>query len=159
MADRIAIPIRNPKGDVVAYAGRFPGEPPGDTPKYKFPPGFRKSQELFNIDRAFKEPEEMPLVIVEGFFGCMNLWQLHHRKVVALMGSSMSEIQEALIKQHMTTNTRIIVMLDEDEAGRAGREDIALRLSKFVFVKIQSFTEEGFQPEKLKADDLIEIFN
>ena len=27
MADRIAIPIHNVKGEVVAYAGRFPGEP------------------------------------------------------------------------------------------------------------------------------------
>ena len=56
MADRIAIPIHNVKGEVVAYAGRFPGEPGEDTPKYKLPPGFRKSQELFNLDRAVKEP-------------------------------------------------------------------------------------------------------
>ena len=57
MADRIAIPIHNAEGKVVAYAGRFPGEPPDeDTPKYKLPQGFRKSQELFNIDRAIKEP-------------------------------------------------------------------------------------------------------
>jgi DNA primase len=52
MADRIAIPIHNIKGEVVAYAGRFPGEPAEDTPKYKLPPGFRKSQELFNLDRG-----------------------------------------------------------------------------------------------------------
>src|SRR5581483_533972 len=43
MADRIAIPIHNAKGEVVAYAGRFPGEPSEDTPKYKLPQGFRKS--------------------------------------------------------------------------------------------------------------------
>ena len=46
MADRIAIPIHNAEGEVVAYAGRFPGEPAEDTPKYKLPQGFRKSQEL-----------------------------------------------------------------------------------------------------------------
>jgi DNA primase len=50
MADRIAIPIHNVKGEVVAYAGRFIGAPPEGAPKYKLPPGFRKSQELFNID-------------------------------------------------------------------------------------------------------------
>ena len=67
MADRIAIPIQNVKGEVVAYAGRFPGEPAEDTPKYKLPQGFRKSQELYNIDRAIKE-QGHALVIVEGFF-------------------------------------------------------------------------------------------
>ena len=61
MAERIAIPIHNPEGNVVAYAGRWPGEPAEDTPKYKLPQGFRKSLELFNIDRAIKEPADKPL--------------------------------------------------------------------------------------------------
>ena len=33
MAGRIAIPIHNPNGEVVAYAGRYAGEPDKDTPK------------------------------------------------------------------------------------------------------------------------------
>src|ERR1039457_6619445 len=84
MAGRVAIPIHNEQGNVVAYVGRWPGEPPGDTPKYKLPPGFRKSLELFNIDRAVKEPSDKPLVIVEGFFDCMKLYQHGCRRVVAL---------------------------------------------------------------------------
>ena len=100
MAERIAIPIHNPEGNVVAYAGRWLGEPPGDVPKYKLPQGFRKSLELFNIDRAIKEPGDLPLVVVEGFFGCMKLHQHGCRKAVALMGSSMSAAQEELIRKH-----------------------------------------------------------
>src|SRR5476651_2433482 len=84
MADRIAIPIHNVKGEAVAYAGRSPGEPGEDTPKYKLPPGFRKSQELFNLDRAAKEPADQPIIIVEGFFDAMKLHQHGCRKVVAL---------------------------------------------------------------------------
>jgi DNA primase len=56
MTGRIAIPICNAEGAVVAYAGRFAGEPDKDTEKYKLPPGFRKSIEIFNVERAFKEP-------------------------------------------------------------------------------------------------------
>lgn len=138
MADRIAIPIHNVKGEVVAYAGRFPGEPGEDTPKYKLPQGFRKSQELFNIDRAIKEPANMPLVIVEGFFDAMKLHQHGCRKVVALMGSTLSAAQEELIRQHTNSQSHVIVMLDENEAGKAGREDIACRLSKFCFVRVLS---------------------
>jgi len=157
MAERIAIPIHNPEGNVVAYAGRWPGEPEGDTPKYKLPQGFRKSLELFNIDRAIKEPPEKPLVIVEGFFDCMKLHQHGCRKVVALMGSTMSAAQEELIRKHTNGESHIIVMLDEDEAGSAGREDIACRLAKFCFVKVHAFDKPGTQPENLSADEVNQI--
>jgi DNA primase len=154
MAGRIAIPIHNPDGAVVAYAGRFPGEPPGDTPKYKLPQGFRKSLELFNIDRAVKEPRDKPLVIVEGFFGCMNLWQHGCRRVVALMGSTMSEAQEETIRKCTDRHSQVIVVLDEDEAGRAGRGDIAVRLAKFVFVRIHVLDQEDRQAEHLSAEEV-----
>ena len=158
MAGRIAIPIQNPEGKVVAYAGRFPGEPPDEnTPKYKLPPGFRKSQELFNIDRASKEPADRPLVIVEGFFDCMKLHQSGYRKVVALMGSTMSATQEELIRRHTDRNSQVIVMLDENEAGQAGRDDIACRLSKFCFVKVHTFDKADAEPEHLTAEELQEI--
>ena len=155
MAGRIAIPIHNADGKVVAYAGRWPGEPAEDTPKYKLPPGFRKSLELFNLDRACKEPG--PLIIVEGFFGAMKLWQHGVRKVVALMGSTLSVAQEELIRRHTDRTSQVIVLLDEDEAGRAGREDIAVRLAKIVFVKVHTFDEEGQQPENLSADEVLKI--
>ena len=158
MADRIAIPIQNPEGKVVAYAGRLPGEPAEGTPKYKLPQGFRKSQELFNIDRAIKEPADKPLIIVEGFFDCMKLHQFGFRKVVALMGSTMSAAQEELIKRHTDRNSQVIVMLDEDEAGKAGREDIAVRLAKFCFVKTHVFDKPDTQPDQLSAEDVAALF-
>jgi DNA primase len=157
MAERIAIPIHNPSGEVVAYAGRWPGEPPGDTPKYKLPQGFRKSLELFNLDRASKEPAEKPLVIVEGFFDCMKLHQHGCRKVVALMGSTLSAAQEDLIRTHTDCSSQVIVMLDQDEAGQHGREDIACRLAKFVFVKIHAFEKSNMQPEHLSAEEVQEL--
>jgi DNA primase len=157
MAGRIAIPIHNANGEVVAYAGRLIGEPSDENPKYKLPPGFKKSLELFNIDRASKESPDRELVIVEGFFDCMKLHQLGHKKTVALMGSSMSPAQEELIRKYTSSNSHVVVMLDEDEAGDAGREDIACRLSKFCFVKVHQFDDPGAQPEDLSADELHQI--
>ncbi len=158
MAERIAIPVHNGEGKVVAYAGRFPGEPPdGNTPKYKLPPGFKKSLELFNLDRAKKEPRELPLIVVEGFFDCMKLHQHGVKKVVALMGSTLSSAQEELIRQHTDRHSQVIVMLDEDEAGRAGREDIATRLSRFVFVKTHVFAEENRQPSQMTAEEITSL--
>ena len=116
-----------------------------------------KSLELFNIDRASRESSEKVLVIVEGFFDCMKLHQLGHRKTVALMGSSMSPAQEELIREHTDTNSRVILMLDEDEAGQAGRQDIAARLTRFCFVKTHIFDEAGMQPETLSVEEVHEI--
>ena len=154
MFDRIAIPIHNVEGQVVAYAGRTVLEVTGEMPKYKLPTGFRKAQELFNADRAFKEPADKPLVIVEGFFDCVKLHQLGCRRVVALMGNTMSEAQEEIIRKRTDGNSRIIVMLDEDEAGRGTREGIAARIAKFAFVRLYVFETEGRQPEDLSTEEI-----
>lgn len=158
MKDHVVIPINNIDGQVVAYAGRWPGEPPEGTGKYKFPAGFRKSLELFNLDRAIKENREKPLVIVEGFFGAIHLHQLGHRKVVALMGSSMSSAQEELLRKHIASETKVLVMLDEDDAGHAGRADIAARLAPFMFTKTHTFAEAGRQPEDLTVEEARQLF-
>ncbi len=156
MAGRIAIPVHNGEGKVVAYAGRFPGEPPdANTPKYKLPPGFKKSLELFNLDRAIKEPG--PLMLVEGFFDCMKLHQHGVRKVVALMGSTLSPAQEELIRKHTDRHSQVIVLLDEDDAGREGRETIAARLARFLFVKTHVFEQEGQQPSQLSAEEVQDV--
>lgn len=158
MTGRVVIPIHNREGQLVAYAGRLPGAPPDeDTPKYKLPPGFRKAQELFNSHRAFREPDDAPLVIVEGFFDCLVLWQQGIRRVVALMGSSLSAQQEEMIAPAVNPQSRIVLMLDEDDAGKAARGEIAARLSKFCFVKTHVFDEPNMQPEQLAAEDLKEI--
>ncbi len=154
MAERIAIPICNPDGKIVAYAGRWPGEPPNDTPKYKFPQGFRKSLELFNLNRAIKEPAGISLIIVEDFFDVMKLYQYGYRKVVALMDSTMSLSQEDLIRQHTTCESRLIIMLDEDEEGRKGREDLAIRLARWAFVRIHLFKNEGAKPEHMTTEQV-----
>jgi DNA primase len=154
MTGRIVIPIHNAEGKLVAYSGRYPGDPLEDTPKYKLPPGFHKAQELFNLHRIVYQPDDLPLIIVEGFFDCMMLWQKGVQKVVALMGSSLSPAQEELLVRFTSPEGRVIVMLDEDDAGRSGREDIARRLELRMFVKVFRFDSEGQQPEQLSSSEL-----
>lgn len=156
-AGRIAIPIHNRDGKLVAYAGRWPGDPPEGTEKYKLPKGFKKTLELFNLHRTIQEKSDQPLVIVEGFFDCIKLWQSGIRRVVALMGSSLSAAQEDLIRKHTDAQTRVLLMLDEDDAGRAARDEIAARLAKFVFVKVHVFAKEMQQPEDLSEAELASL--
>jgi len=151
MSGRIAIPIHNVKGELVGYAGRWPGEPPEERPKYRLPDGFKKAAEVYRLGHAMKEPFEQPIIIVEGFFAVMKLWQLGFRKTVALMGSSMSATQEQLVSKIVTANSTVIVMFDEDDAGRTGREEVLRRLAPKMFVRVIVFEQENFQPEQLTA--------
>ena len=98
-----------------------------------------------------------PVPTVEGFFDALKLHQLGHRRVAALMGSSLSPAQEELLRQHLGRSARCIVMLDEDAAGRAARDEIAQRLARFAFVRIATFPTEGQQPEHLTAWQLAEL--
>lgn len=157
MSGHVVIPIHNVEGKIVAYAGRWPGDPPNETPKYKLPAGFRKSAELFNLHRAIEEPEDQPMIIVEGFFDCMKLVQHGYERTVALMGSTLSPAQDQLLRQHTMAHSPIILMLDEDEAGRAARAEIVQRLAIDRFVKIVRMPEDACQPEDLSADELREL--
>lgn len=156
---RIAIPIRDVAGQLVGYAGRWPGTPPADTPKYRLPKGFRKSVEVFSLHRALKEPADVPLVIVEGFFDVFRLWQLGHRRTVALMGCSLSAAQESLFKAHLPAGSRLVLLLDEDDAGRAARQECLLRLAGSFYVRAVALGQEGRQPEHLTAEELAALLD
>jgi len=157
MSGRIAIPIHNMDSKLVGYAGRWPAKPPEERPKYRLPDGFKKASEVYRLVQAQREPEEYPLIIVEGFFDVMKLWQLGIRKTVALMGSSMSATQEQLITRVTNENSTIIVMFDEDDAGRTGRVEVLQRLATKAYVRVVAFEEEEFQPEQLTAKQVADL--
>ncbi len=150
----IAIPIRDRSGKLVAYIGRWPGDPPEDKPKYKLPKGFKKRLELFNIERAIQEPSEQPLLVVEGVFDCLRLVQLGYPRTVALLGSSLSSRQEILIRDAASPNGQVCLLLDADEAGRHGASDAAGRLSRFCAVRTVDIGEFRHQPEQLEKSEL-----
>jgi len=152
----IAIPIHNIAGQVVAYAGRWPGKPRSGQPKYKLPKGFRKSLELFNQHRAAKANNTEPLVVVEGFFGCLKVWQAGHHRVVALLGSMLSPAQEDRIVELAGTAGHVVLLLDGDVAGRKGAADARERLSKRVSVSGAEL-DEGQQPESLPDEQLLRL--
>jgi DNA primase len=146
MSGKIVIPIENREGKLVAYAGRAIDE---SEPKYKMPAGFVKMLELFNLHRAI--PTGCDYVIcVEGFFGCMRISQSGFLSVVALMGSTLSDVQEEIIA---STFAKAVLLLDGDNAGREATADIALRLARRTFVKVIELPE-GVQPDQLSTEEI-----
>jgi DNA primase len=143
MNGRSAIPIRNARGQLVAYAGRAPD---GRPPKYKLPAGFRKSLELFHLQRAAATSSKF-VILGEGYFDCMRVHQAGFPWVVALMGSSLSAAQESGLQRHFD---RIVPMLDGDAAGHAASEAMAARLSGRCLVQVVG-VPAGSQPDQLSC--------
>ena len=149
---RIAFPIHDSEGRLVAYAGRSID---GSEPRYLFPAGFRKSQVVFNLHRACAAVAGRPAgcVIVEGFFDCLRLHQAGYRKVIALMGANLSEVQETLL---LARFREVVLMLDGDEAGRCATRQLAARLEG----RIPLHTAEvpsGRQPDQLSSEEIERI--
>ncbi len=155
MKDRIAIPIHNENGDLVAYAGRWLGDPPEGEPKYKLPPRFQKHLVLYNFHRARELSEGKGLVLVEGFFDVMKLWQAGFKNVVALMGTVMSDEQEKLLIGSLAPGGKVALMLDPDEPGQKATREIAQKLITKFYIKVINLELE---PDELTEEGIREIF-
>ena len=73
------------------------------------------------------------------------------------MGTSMSDEQEKLIVQAVGQNGKVILMFDEDEAGRSGSEDILTRLVSQVYVRLIRSGKEKLQPDNLSREKLKDL--
>jgi DNA primase len=134
MTGRAVIPIHNDQGELVAYAGRWPGEPPPGEPKYRLPLHFRKSLLLFNLHRACEHAAE-GLIVVEGFFTVFDLWQKGRHNVVAVMGCALSAQQKNLLVETVGQRGRVLLAFDADPPGRQGMHEAAQSLVSQVFVR------------------------
>ena len=146
LASRCVIPIRDENSRLVAYAGRAVN---GEEPKYRFPAGFRKSQVLFNLDRAMRTGGHH-VIVVEGFFDALKVHQAGHPAVVGLMGASFSQRQSELLLSHFA---RVTLMLDGDETGRRAAEFIVQRLTPRVPV-YQVELPNRVQPDQLSSAEI-----
>ena len=150
------IPIHDERGELVAYAGRFPGEegwPEGEG-KYKLPGKFQKSLVVYNLHRVKDGAAADGLILCEGFFDVMWLFQAGVRNAVALMGSVMSPEQEHLIVDAVGPQGRVALMFDTDDAGLRCREYALARLSPQVYVKVVDLGEDGMQPDRLSVEEI-----
>ena len=149
MSGRVVIPIHDPQGRLVAYAGRALDSTP---PKYRLPAGFLKSRVLFNFHRAAAW-EQPAVVVVEGYFDCLQVHQAGYRSVVALMGTALSDVAEKLLLEKFR---RVILMLDGDSSGRGATERIAAQLAGKCSVGF-AMVATGSQPDQLEREEIREL--
>ena len=126
--NRIMIPILNPKGHYVGFGGRAFGD---DKPKYLNSPQsdiFDKSRLLFGLPQAEIAIREKKFVIlVEGYFDQMALFQHGFKNTVATLGTAFTDQHADLLKRY---TDKIVVVFDGDLAGlKASRRSMSPLLS------------------------------
>jgi hypothetical protein len=143
---RMVFPIHNERGELVAYAGRAMD---GREPRYLFPPGFHKSQVVFNLHRAveFAARQGGVAIVVEGFFDCLKVHQAGCGNVVALMGASLSDRQSELLATYFR---ELVVMLDGDETGRRASRALVARWP----AASMAWVPAGWQPDQLSSEEI-----
>jgi DNA primase len=155
MRGRIAIPIHDEHGRLVAYAGRAVEETLAEKAgRYRLPESFRKGHVLFNLHRVLARGDRAT-VVVEGFMGCFKLHQAGFPNVVGLMGSALSEVQEALLVGHFD---RLALMFDGDEAGMKCLREFYARLRRRMYLR-EIHLESGEQPDSLSEDRIRDLLS
>ena len=149
MSNRIAIPIHNADGRLVASCGRALH---GDEPRYRFPSDFRKSHVVFNLHRASSTGARW-IIVVEGFFDCMRVHQAGFPNVTALMGARLAPPQKALLTGRFP---QVVLMLDGDETGRAAMARIAADLTSACSVT-QVRLPANLQPDQMTAEQIRQV--
>jgi len=160
MTGYIAVPVWNfPKGKFPAgYIGRWAGEDYNadqGRPRYKLPGSFPKQNFVFGINEALEGTNDEPLIVVEGFFGALHCVQNGFRSTVALLGSSLSDEQAALL---VDSKRRIVLMFDGDESGRTGANAALAKLAPQAFVRVVHLQDEQ-QPDDLTATTLRSVLS
>lgn len=153
MKGRIVIPIHNPDGDVVAFAGRYAEDDvPETVPRYRLPKAFKKGLELYNIHRA-NEFASRHVVIVEGFWSAMRL-HLEDIPCVALFGTVISEEQVGLLTRSGYRYATVI--FDGDDQGRSGSTAVVDTLSQHLYVRRLDLPDD-VKPDTMSMDWLARL--
>jgi len=106
---------------------------------YNFP----KGDLLFPLDKYNQDSEA--LILVEGLFDAIWLYQLGYDNVLALMTNDITSKQVDII-YHLTEN--VIIFMDNDEMGHEGQENVLKKLkAKGLNIKVvTNYPEHGKDP-------------
>ncbi|WP_281888191.1 DNA primase [Paenibacillus sp. YYML68] len=115
--DRVIFPIRDWKGQTVAFGGRLMGD---GQPKYLNSPEsmlFHKSRTLYNMHAARPQIRKtQELALFEGYLDVIRSWDAGVHNGVATMGTALTPEHAEQIRR---LAERVVVVYDGDSAGQA----------------------------------------
>ncbi len=149
--NRLIIPIFDLRDNVVGFGGRALGN---SEPKYlnsSENPLFKKGRMLFGLNLTKnKIKSENYVIVVEGYFDLISLYQNGVKNVVAPLGTSLTKEQVRIIGRY-TRN--VVINFDPDEAGiKASKRSVEIFLENGFNIKVVSLEN------KLDPDEYIKKF-
>ena len=150
--DRLMIAIQNQSGVVVAFGGRdlAPKQEGFDRPKYMNSPDtplYNKGEVLFGLNHSRTAiAKENAVVIVEGYFDLISLYQGGIQNVVAASGTALTEMHANILSRYAKT---AYLVFDGDGAGRnAAMKTISIVLPKGIVPRVVALA----RPDGTKID-------
>ena len=114
----VTVPLHSPEGVPVGIIGRSITDK-----RFKNSVNLPRNKTMFNLHRAKREGGN--IIVVESSFDAIRLWQAGYPNAVATLGGSISDINIRNLNKYAST---IILMVDNDSAGRALGHTIASKL-------------------------------
>ena len=125
--NRLMFPIRNPRGEVIAFGGRTLGE--DQEPKYlnsADSPMFHKKLVLYGLKEARERIKDgLPVIVSEGYMDAIAIDQYQVAGAVAPLGTALTEEQMMLIWK---STDAPYLCFDGDAAGQRAAARTLLRL-------------------------------
>lgn len=149
--DRIIFPIFNLSGRIIGFGGRSLDD--NMQPKYLNSPEtpiFKKGENLYGLYQArdfIRQKQE--IVLVEGYFDLLNLYQHGFNYVCAPLGTSLTERQALLLSRFAK---KVNVLFDGDLSGiKAALRAIGLLINTQIDVYVASLPD-GSDPDTVIND-------
>jgi DNA primase len=154
--DRLMFPIRNQKGEVIAFGGRSLGD---GQPKYMNSPQtalFDKSHVLYGLDLARDVIRSGDAaVIVEGYVDVIIAHQYGFRNIVAPLGTALTAEHVGVLKKLART---VYLALDADAAGiRATLKGVQVLQDNLDGHAVPVPTPQGFIRWERELDAVIKV--
>lgn len=144
---RLMFPIRDERGELVAFGGRLLGD---GQPKYinsSDTPLYRKSRVLYGFDHAKDAiAKSRRAVLVEGYLDVIACHRAEEATAVASLGTALSEEHAKLLKRWVD---EVTILYDADAAGqKAAERAVGLLRDEGVRVRV-ALMPEGEDPDTL----------
>jgi len=145
---RLMFPIEDINGSVIAFGGRIIGD---GEPKYLNSPEsalYVKGRNLYGLSRAKHAlRKDETLIIVEGYFDLLALWNAGLSNVVATLGTALTREQVDLIRRYTGS---VALTFDTDAGGKA-----ALERSMSLFLERGMKAKAVVLPEGKDPDEFV----
>ena len=162
--DRLIFPLFDLSQRVLGFGGRVLDN--AASPKYLNSAEsltYQKGKQLYGLSHAVKEGTQRMaregVVIVEGYFDCILLWQAGFTNVVATMGTAFTQDHILLLKRF---TEQFYLLFDADRAGKqAAERSLPLFLKSGISARVVELPE-GQDPDDFirthKREALIQRF-